>query len=86
MTSKQPMITGELRKWRLLAKPNITAGIKGVIEGLMFNDKNGIWHDGDIAVININDWKEGSTFFLAHTHISVLKCMKDEELGNGSQR
>lgn len=74
-------ITGELRKWRLLVKPN--NGALGVVVGYMYNDTHDIWDDGDNAVIQIRDWVESANFFLAVTHHSAIKCMKDEEKMNG---
>lgn len=78
MTSRQPTITGELRKWQLLVKPELMK--QGIIQGYMYNDANDIWEDGDVAVIHISQWVESANFYLAVTHSSAIKCMKDEEL------
>lgn len=82
MTSRQPTITGELRKWRLLLKPIATS--QGIVMGKVYNDANEIWEDGDDAVIHISEWVESTNFYLAVTHHSAIKCPKDEELPNGS--
>lgn len=83
MTSRQQTITGELRKWRLLVKPNLHLQAEGIIKGYMYNDAHDIWEDGDDAVIHIVDWVESANFYLAVTHKTAIKCMKDEELKNG---
>lgn len=70
MTS-QPTITGELRKWQR----------KGdYVIGLMYNDRNQIWSDGDEAAIRLKEWKETPNYFLAVTNTTAIKCYKDEEL------
>lgn len=76
-------ITGELRKWRLLARPTSDGGM-GVVVGKMYNDVHDIWEDGDDAVIHIRDWIESANFYLAVTHHSCIKCPKDEESMNGN--
>lgn len=81
MTSNQPTITGELRKWRLLNKPSGGA-LNGIVRGKMYNDLNDIWEDGDDAVLHIKDWVESANFFLAVTHKTCIKCPKDEEDGS----
>lgn len=78
MTSRQPTITGELRKWQLLVKPELMK--QGIVKGYMYNDAHDIWEDGDDAVIHISQWIESANFYLAVTHNSAIKCMKDEEL------
>jgi hypothetical protein len=82
MTSKQPTITGELRKWRLLVKPDVMK--QGIVMGKMYNDVNDIWEDGEDAVIHISQWIESSNFYLAVTHHSAIKCPKDEEKPGGT--
>ncbi len=81
MTSNPHTITGELRKWRLLVKPGLMQ--QGIVMGKMYNDTNDIWEDGEDAVIHISDWVESVQFFLAVTHHSAIRCMKDEEKIDG---
>lgn len=83
MTSRQPTITGELRKWQRDVARN-------VVIGKMYNDVNDIWEDGEDAVIHYKDWVESANFYLAVTNHSCVKCSKDEEksnaVGNGEAR
>lgn len=72
MTSRQPTITGELRKWRRDI-------VKGCVIGHMYNDTHDIWEDGEEAVIHYSDWVESPNFYLAVTKASCIKCPKDEE-------
>jgi hypothetical protein len=77
MTSVQRTITGELRKWQV--KVMEVGSRRGIITGKMYNDTLDIWEDGDDAVIHFTDFVESANFYLAVTHHSCLKCMKDEE-------
>lgn len=77
MTSRQPTITGELRKWRRDIPHSCVIGI-------MYNDVRAIWFDGEGAVIVYQRWEDCGQYFLAVTQNSAIKCMKDEELPNGN--
>ncbi len=75
MTSQQPTITGELRKWRVERHHHDGSG---TVCGVMYNDRREIWHDGEAAVIHFSKFKECSGFYLAITGASAIKCYKDE--------
>lgn len=79
MTSRQPTITGELRKWRRDILTN-------TVSGQMYGDTKQIWFDGEAAVVQFDRWEEGSTYYLAVTKLSAIKCPKDEEHPDASER
>ena len=81
MTFPQQTITAELRKWRLhkIDPAEMNQVRSGIVVGTIFNDAYDLYEDGDLAVIHFVDWVESPNFFLAVTHHSCVKCMKDEE-------
>jgi len=76
MISRQPTITGELRKWRLM-QPKYQKS--GTVIGYMFNDELDIWEDGEEAVIRFVDFIEAPNYYLVVCNHSCIKLPKDEE-------
>jgi hypothetical protein len=82
MASPQQMITGELRKWH----HDVIDGQR-VIVGYMYNDRNDIWDDGDIAILHYRDLYESANFYIAFMNLSIcIKCPKDEEVTDASKK
>jgi len=53
----------------------------------MYNDRNDIWDDGDLAILHYKELYESANFYICFMNQSiVIKCPKDEENKDASKK